>query len=59
MKSKGNQLFGLYDLTLHAKRGVTETMSDANYSLELLLRVITVSLETNKIVKALPKLEID
>ena len=34
-----------------------ETMHNPRYPLELLLRVITVSLETLKIVKALPKLE--
>ncbi|GAA4435841.1 DEAD/DEAH box helicase [Bremerella cremea] len=37
----------------------TETMNNAAYPLELLLRVITVSLETMKIVHGLPKLEID
>lgn len=36
----------------------TETVGDAAYSLKLLQRVISVSLETMKIVKALPKLEI-
>lgn len=36
----------------------TETMGNAKYPLELFLRVITVSLETMKIVNALPKLEI-
>ena len=35
-----------------------ETMNNARYPLDLLLRVITVSLETMKIVQALPKLEI-
>ena len=35
-----------------------ETMGDAKYPLELFLRVITVSLETMKIVKTLPKLDI-
>jgi len=35
-----------------------ETMNNAAYPLELFLRVITVSLETIKIVKALPKLDI-
>ena len=35
-----------------------ETMNNARYPLDLLLRVITVSLETMKIVRALPKLEI-
>ncbi len=33
-----------------------ETMNNARYPLELLLRVITVSLKTNEIVKGLPKL---
>lgn len=35
-----------------------ETIGDAKYPLELFLRVITVSLETIKIVKTLPKLDI-
>lgn len=35
-----------------------ETMGNARYSLELFLRVITVSLETQKIVNNLPKLDI-
>ncbi|ATI38443.1 DEAD/DEAH box helicase [Acinetobacter baumannii] len=36
-----------------------ETMNNPAYPLELFLRVITVSLETMKIVKALPRLEIE
>ena len=36
-----------------------ETMQNPRYPLELFLRVITVSLETMKIVKALPALDID
>jgi predicted helicase len=36
----------------------TETIGDAAYPLKLFLRVITVSLETLKIVRALPKLDI-
>jgi predicted helicase len=36
----------------------TETMHDAAYPLKLFQRVITVSLETMKIVKSLPKLDI-
>ena len=36
----------------------TETINDAKYPLELFLRVITVSLETMKIVHSLPKLDI-
>lgn len=35
-----------------------ETMGNPRYPLELFLRVITVSLETMKIVRALPRLEI-
>jgi len=37
----------------------TETMQNPKYPLELLLRVITVSKKTNKIVANLSKLEID
>ena len=37
----------------------TETMNNAAYPLELLQRVITVSLETIRIVNSLPRLEID
>lgn len=37
----------------------TETVGNAKYPLELFQRVITVSTETMKIVKALPKLDID
>lgn len=36
-----------------------ETMGNPKYPLELFLRVITVSIETMKIVKSLPKLDID
>ena len=36
-----------------------ETMNNPAYPLELFQRVITVSLETVKIVKSLPKLDID
>lgn len=36
----------------------TVTMNNPRYPLELFLRVITVSLETMKIVKALPRLDI-
>ena len=36
----------------------TETVGDPRYPLSLLLRVITVSLETNRIVKSLPPLDI-
>lgn len=54
-------------VTTDKKRGIvndanlwtTENMGNAKYSLGLLLRVITVSLKTNKIVTSLPKLDID
>lgn len=36
-----------------------ETVGDSAYPLKLFQRVITVSLETIKIVRSLPKLEID
>ena len=36
-----------------------DTMNNPRYPLELLLRVITVSIETNKIVNSLPPLDID
>jgi predicted helicase len=42
-----------------ANRYATETVGDPAYPLLLFQRVITVSLETMKIVRALPKLEID
>ena len=35
-----------------------ETMNNPRYSMELFLRIVTVSLETMRIVRALPKLEI-
>lgn len=41
-----------------ANRYATETVGDAAYPLKLFQRVITVSLETMKIVRALPKLDI-
>jgi predicted helicase len=41
-------------ITNDANLWATETMGNAKYPLELFLRVITVSLETNRIVNALP-----
>ena len=35
----------------------TETMGNPNYLLELFMRVVTVSLETMKVVGGLPKLD--
>jgi hypothetical protein len=46
-------------ITNDANLWATETMNNPRYPLELLQRVITVSLETMKIVSKLPKLEID
>ena len=45
-------------ITNDANRWATETMGNTKYPLELFLRVITVSLETMKIVNGLPKLDI-
>jgi predicted helicase len=45
-------------ITNDANDWATETMGNPRYPLELLLRVITVSLETLKIVQALPQLDI-
>ncbi len=54
-------------VTTHKESGIVndandwaiETMGNAKYPLELFMRVITVSIETMKIVKALPKLDIN
>jgi len=46
-------------ITNDANRYAVETMDNPAYPLELFQRVITVSLETTKIVRSLPKLEID
>ncbi|HQZ29559.1 MAG TPA: hypothetical protein PK648_15550 [Verrucomicrobiales bacterium] len=45
-------------ITNDANLWATETMGNAKYPLELFLRVITVSLETNKIVAGLPGLDL-
>ena len=45
-------------ITNDANLWATETMGNPKYPLELFLRVITVSLETNKIVSSLPRLDI-
>ena len=45
-------------ITNDANLWATETMGNAKYPLELFLRVITVSLETMKVVNGLPELEI-
>lgn len=41
-----------------ANAWATETMKNPKYPLELFQRVITVSLETNRIIKGLPILEL-
>lgn len=41
-----------------ANRWAVETMGDPRYPLDLFLRIVTVSLETNRIVEGLPKMEI-
>ena len=41
-----------------ANRYAIETVGDPRYPLDLFLRVITVSLETMRVVRALPELEI-
>lgn len=46
-------------ITNDANLWATETMGNAKYPLELFLRIISVSLETNQIVASLPKLDID
>jgi predicted helicase len=45
-------------ITNDANLWATETMGNARYPLELFLRVVTVSLETNRIVAGLPGLDI-
>lgn len=45
-------------ITNDANLWATETMGNAKYPLELFLRVVTVSLETNRIVAGLPGLGI-
>jgi predicted helicase len=42
-----------------ANAWATETVGDPRYPLSLLLRVITVSLQTTRIVKALPALVVE
>ncbi len=45
-------------ITTDANLWATETMQNPKYPLELLLSVVTVSLETMKVVNGLPKLDI-
>jgi predicted helicase len=46
-------------ITNDANLWATETMGNPKYPLELFLRVVTVSLETMKVVNGLPKLDIN
>ena len=50
---------GQYRILNDANDYANETMNNPAYPLELFQRVITVSLETIKIVQSLPKLDID
>ena len=45
-------------VSLHANDWAIEAMNNPKYPLELIQRIITVSLETMKVVQSLPKLEI-
>ena len=47
-----------FDIIDDANDYANETMNNPAYPLELFQRIITVSLETMKIVKSLPKLDI-
>jgi predicted helicase len=47
------------NITNDANLRATETKGNAKYPLELFLRVITVSLETTKIVRGLPNLTLE
>ena len=47
------------DITNDPNDYANETMKNPAYPLELLQRIITVSLETQKLIKNLPKLDID
>ncbi len=46
-------------ITSDANRWATETMGNPKYPLELLLKVVTVSLESMKVVRSLPALDFD
>mgnify|MGYP000914756919 CR=1 FL=1 len=68
LRTKGRSLFSLADcktakdkdsgIINDANDYANETVGDPRYPFDLLRRVITVSLETIKIVRALPPLEI-
>ena len=58
MERQGVKIDKKSEITNDANDWAIETMGNPKYPLELLQRVITVSLETNKIVNSLPKLDI-
>lgn len=58
MERQGVKVDKASGITWDANAYANETMDDPSYPLKLFQRVVTVSLETMKIVRALPKLEI-
>lgn len=58
MERQGVKVDKASSITWDANAYANETMGDPAYPLKLFQRVVTVSLETTKIVRALPKLEI-
>jgi len=59
MERQGVKTHKASGIVSDANRYAIETMQNPRYPLDLFLRIITVSLETMKIVRALPALEID
>lgn len=57
MEGQGIKEYGTEGLTNDANLWASEVMNDPAYPLKLLRRVITLSLETRKIVRALPFIE--
>jgi predicted helicase len=58
MERQGVKVDKASGITWDANAYANETMGDPAYPLKLFQRVVTVSLETMKIVRALPKLEV-
>jgi len=59
MQRQGIKTHKASGIVSDANRYAIETVQDPRYPLDLFLRIITVSLETMKIVRALPALDID
>ena len=59
MERQGVKTDNASGIVSDANRYAIETMDDPRYSLDLILRVITVSLETMKIVRSLPDLKLN